>query len=54
MIGDAPGDMKAAHASGALFFPIVPGDEEESSGSDSRRRAREVSRGARSRAYETS
>ena len=28
MIGDAPGDMKAAHASGALFFPIVPGDEE--------------------------
>jgi len=30
MIGDAPGDMKAAHASGALFFPIVPGDEEAS------------------------
>jgi hypothetical protein len=30
MIGDAPGDMLAAHASGALFFPIVPGDEEAS------------------------
>jgi phosphoglycolate phosphatase-like HAD superfamily hydrolase len=30
MIGDAPGDMKAAHSSGALFFPIVPGDEEAS------------------------
>ncbi len=27
MIGDAPGDLEAAKANGALFFPIVPGDE---------------------------
>ena len=30
MIGDAPGDMQAAHASGALFFPVVPGEEDGS------------------------
>lgn len=30
MIGDAPGDQKAAEAVGALFFPINPGHEEES------------------------
>lgn len=30
MIGDAPGDRKAADANHALFFPIVPGREEES------------------------
>ncbi len=30
MIGDAPGDMKAAQANKALFFPINPGDEEAS------------------------
>jgi len=30
MIGDAPGDMKAAKANGALFFPIKPGHEDES------------------------
>jgi phosphoglycolate phosphatase-like HAD superfamily hydrolase len=30
MIGDAPGDMEAARATGALFFPINPGHEEES------------------------
>ncbi len=30
MIGDAPGDMKAAKANNALFFPINPGHEEES------------------------
>lgn len=30
MIGDAPGDMKAARANGALFFPVKPGHEEES------------------------
>ena len=28
MIGDAPGDMKAARASNALFYPINPGDED--------------------------
>jgi len=30
MIGDAPGDLKAARANGALFFPINSGDEETS------------------------
>jgi len=27
MIGDAPGDLKAARANKALFFPVNPGDE---------------------------
>jgi len=30
MIGDAPGDMKAAKANDALFYPIIPGNEIES------------------------
>ncbi len=30
MIGDAPGDMKAAKANGVLFYPINPGKEVES------------------------
>ena len=30
MIGDAPGDHKAAKANGVLFFPILPGREEDS------------------------
>jgi phosphoglycolate phosphatase-like HAD superfamily hydrolase len=30
MIGDAPGDFKAAKSNGALFFPINPGHEEKS------------------------
>lgn len=30
MIGDAPGDMRAARAVNALFYPINPGDEERS------------------------
>ena len=30
MIGDAPGDYKAARSNGALFFPINPGKEEDS------------------------
>jgi phosphoglycolate phosphatase-like HAD superfamily hydrolase len=30
MIGDAPGDLKAARGAGALFYPINPGDEEAS------------------------
>jgi len=30
MIGDAPGDFKAAKANNALFFPVNPGYEEES------------------------
>ena len=29
MIGDAPGDLKAARANAFLFFPINPGHEEE-------------------------
>ncbi len=27
MVGDAPGDLETARATGGLFFPIVPGDE---------------------------
>jgi phosphoglycolate phosphatase-like HAD superfamily hydrolase len=27
MVGDAPGDMKAAMANNALFYPVNPGDE---------------------------
>jgi phosphoglycolate phosphatase-like HAD superfamily hydrolase len=30
MIGDAPGDMKAARGNNALFYPINPGDEAQS------------------------
>jgi phosphoglycolate phosphatase-like HAD superfamily hydrolase len=30
MIGDAPGDRAAAREAGALFYPILPGREEES------------------------
>lgn len=30
MIGDAPGDLKAARANQGLFYPINPGDEETS------------------------
>ncbi len=30
MIGDAPGDQKAAEATGCLFFPVNPSHEEDS------------------------
>jgi len=30
MVGDAPGDLAAAQANDALFYPIVPGKEEQS------------------------
>jgi phosphoglycolate phosphatase-like HAD superfamily hydrolase len=30
MIGDAPGDFKAARDNGALFFPVIPGKENKS------------------------
>jgi phosphoglycolate phosphatase-like HAD superfamily hydrolase len=30
MVGDAPGDMRAAKANGALFYPVNPGHEEAS------------------------
>jgi len=30
MVGDAPGDLKAARANNALFFPVNPGQEEQS------------------------
>ena len=30
MIGDAPGDIKAARATGVMFYPVNPGHEEDS------------------------
>ena len=30
MVGDAPGDMKAAKANNVLFYPIMPGEEDVS------------------------
>lgn len=30
MLGDAPGDLEAAHANGALFYPICPDKEAQS------------------------
>jgi len=30
MVGDAPGDLKAARSNGVLFYPVVPGAEEAS------------------------
>jgi len=30
MVGDAPGDLKAARANEALFYPVVPGKETQS------------------------
>ncbi|MFQ5806056.1 MAG: HAD family hydrolase [Phycisphaerae bacterium] len=30
MVGDAPGDLHAARTNHALFYPIIPGDEERS------------------------
>lgn len=30
MIGDAPGDLEAARENGILFYPIIPGQEENS------------------------
>jgi HAD superfamily hydrolase (TIGR01549 family) len=30
MVGDAPGDLEAARDNGALFYPIIPGNEESS------------------------
>jgi phosphoglycolate phosphatase-like HAD superfamily hydrolase len=30
MVGDAPGDLRAAKANDALFYPVNPGDEEAS------------------------
>ena len=30
MIGDAPGDLDAAHSNGVLFYPIRPGEEMQS------------------------
>jgi phosphoglycolate phosphatase-like HAD superfamily hydrolase len=30
MVGDAPGDLKAAKDNGVLFYPVIPGEEEES------------------------
>lgn len=30
MVGDAPGDLEAAHSNGVLYYPIRPGQEEAS------------------------
>ena len=30
MIGDAPGDLKAAQSAGSLFYPVIPGSENDS------------------------
>ena len=30
LVGDAPGDRKAAESNGVLFYPIVPSDEANS------------------------
>jgi phosphoglycolate phosphatase-like HAD superfamily hydrolase len=30
MVGDSPGDQEAARVAGVLFFPIIPGKEEQS------------------------
>ncbi len=30
MVGDAPGDLRAAKANNLLFYPIIPGQEEQS------------------------
>jgi phosphoglycolate phosphatase-like HAD superfamily hydrolase len=30
MLGDAPGDYRAAESNGVLYYPIIPGDEEAS------------------------
>ncbi len=30
MIGDAPGDLEAARENGVLFYPVIPGQEEDS------------------------
>jgi phosphoglycolate phosphatase-like HAD superfamily hydrolase len=30
MVGDAPGDLRAAQANNALFYPIMPGHEDDS------------------------
>ena len=29
MIGDAPGDLRAAKSNGVLFYPVIPGEEED-------------------------
>ena len=38
MIGDAPGDLKAARSNNILFFPVNPGNEEKSWGKIRERR----------------
>ena len=38
MVGDAPGDMRAAKANGALFYPINPGHEEASGSAFTKKR----------------
>ena len=52
MIGDAPGDMKAARGNGALFFPINPGHEDASWESFFRQAAGKFRRGEYTADYE--
>jgi phosphoglycolate phosphatase-like HAD superfamily hydrolase len=52
MIGDAPGDMKAARANGVLFYPINPGHEEDSWDRFTREAGPKFLSGAYTREYE--
>jgi len=54
MIGDAPGDLEAARANQALFFPINPGREEDSWERFYQEGFRKFLAGEFSGAYETS
>ncbi len=54
MIGDAPGDMDAAHANGFLFYPINPGQEDTSWERFYREGYRRLVEGAYAGAYEAS
>ncbi len=54
MIGDAPGDLAAARANGALFYPINPGHEEKSWERFSKEAAGRFFEGTYAGAYEAS
>jgi len=53
MIGDAPGDFKAARANGVLYFPINPGKEDESWERFYREGLKKFFEGSYAGAYET-
>lgn len=54
MIGDAKGDLDAARNNGVLFFPIIPGKENESWGKFIREGANKFLSGTYSGSYEES